>query len=132
MQEILEYLAAAGTYFLATADGDQPKVRPIGFCMPCEGRLYFCTNELKDMYKQLVANPRFEICATKPDGTWLRFSGEAVFDKRPELKEKAFAFMPPLKGMYGNPDSPPFALFYAKDVKGAFFSMAAAPKAFAF
>lgn len=77
------------------------------------GKLYFITGEAKKVCAQLKANPRFELSVSNDKGEWLRLSGRAVFDTRPELVEKAFGVMPMLKDIYGAPGGPKAAMFYA-------------------
>ena len=99
MDQVLEFLKKAGVYYLATTDGDQPRVRPIGFVMEWNGKLAFCTSSQKNMCKQLVTNPKVELCAY--DGkSALRICGKAVFVTSPEAQEKAFETMPALKKLY--------------------------------
>ena len=86
MQKILDFLKAAGTYYLATMDGDQPRVRPFGTAHIFEGKLYIQTGKVKPTSKQIAANPKVEICAFK-DGTWLRLCGELVEDDRVEARK---------------------------------------------
>jgi uncharacterized pyridoxamine 5'-phosphate oxidase family protein len=128
MIEVLNFLAECKTFYLATVDGGKPRVRPFGFFMEFEGRLYFSTNESKPSFRQLTANPNFEISAANEKGEWLRLSGEAVFDSRPEVKAKAFEVMPRLRELYDKPDSPVMAPFYVKNGEAVFCSMTAAPR----
>ena len=79
MKEVLDFLNKAGVYYLATTDGDQPHVRPIGFVMDCGGKLAFCTGNYKAMYKQLVANPKVEIACYDGKGNTLHICAKAVF-----------------------------------------------------
>lgn len=126
MQEIVEFLKSAGTYFLATADGDQPRVRPFGTAEVFEGRLYIQTGKSKDVSKQLQANPKAEICAFK-DGVWLRVSGELVRDDRREAKVHMLDAYPELKGMYSADDDNTEVLYF-KNGKAVFSSFTAAPR----
>ncbi|MFP3153497.1 pyridoxamine 5'-phosphate oxidase family protein [Lachnospiraceae bacterium ZAX-1] len=128
MIEILTFLTENKTFYLATVDGNKPKVRPFGFLMEFEGKLYFSTNESKPSYRQLVENPNIEISATNANNEWLRLYGEAVFDNRPEVKDKVFEVAPHLRGMYDKPDSPILAPFYIKNGEAAFCSLTAAPR----
>jgi uncharacterized pyridoxamine 5'-phosphate oxidase family protein len=128
MHEIANFLADSKTFFLATVDGEKPKVRPFGFFMEFEGKLYFGTNETKPSFRQLKANPNIEISAANANNEWLRLSGEAVFDYSPEARAKAFEVAPYLQGLYGNPDSPILALFYVKNGEAAFCSLTASPR----
>ena len=85
MQEVYEFLKKCGTYYLATVEGGQPRVRPFGTVDIFEGRLYIQTGKVKDVSRQLAANPKAEICAFK-DGVWLRVAGTLVNDDRVEAK----------------------------------------------
>ena len=99
MEKTYEFLKECGTYFLATADGDQPRVRPFGTSHIFEGKLYIQTGAGKDVSKQMHQNPRIEICACKGP-KWLRLSGTAVLDGRIEAQESMLEAYPSLKGRY--------------------------------
>ena len=99
MSKVHDFLDEAGVFFLATADGDQPKLRPLGFHMEMEGKEMFGVGDFKDVYKQLVANPKVEIVAAKPDGHWMRYTGKAVFDTDPKYEAAGLEAMPNLKEM---------------------------------
>jgi len=94
MKEILEFLQDAGIFYFATADGDQPAVRPFAFFMEFEGKLYFGTSEARNVYKQLQANQKFQIAVVGKDMRWLRITGKAHFDSRPQVFEAAVAAQP--------------------------------------
>lgn len=113
MQKVLDFLAANPVFQLATVEGDQPRVRPFGFHLVDNGRIYFITGEPKKVCRQLYANPRFELSVSNDKGQWLRLSGKAVFDTKPELVAKAFEMLPMLKDIYGHPNSPKAIMFYA-------------------
>jgi uncharacterized pyridoxamine 5'-phosphate oxidase family protein len=121
MSEVFEYLNGT-TFYLATVDGNKPRVRPFGFVMELKGKLYFGTNDKKPSYRQLTENPHVEICACRDGKTWLRVSGKAVFDLSPETKEKAFEAAPFLKEMYGGHDAPVLELFYIEEGEAVFSS----------
>ena len=80
MSKIGEFLKEAGVFFLATNDGDQPKLRPLGAFLDKDGKVIFGVGDFNDVYKQLLANPKCEIAACKKDGHWLRYTGKAVFE----------------------------------------------------
>jgi len=80
MSKIGDFLKEAGVFFLATNDGDQPKLRPLGAFLDKDGRVIFGVGDFKDVYKQLLENPKCEIAACKKDGHWLRYTGKAVFE----------------------------------------------------
>ena len=126
MQKVVDFLKAANTYYLATVDGDQPRVRPFGTAHIFEGRLYIQTGKSKDVSKQIHANPKVEICAFK-DGDWLRVAGELVEDDRIEAQQSMLDAYPSLQGMYkagdGNTE-----VFYFKNAKATFSSFTKAPE----
>ena len=88
MSKIGEFLREAGVFFLATADGDQPKLRPLGAFLDKDGRIIFGVGDFKAVYRQLKANPKCEIVACKKDGHWLRYTGKAVFETDPSYAEE--------------------------------------------
>ena len=130
MQRVAEFLKEAETYYLATVEGDQPRVRPFGTALLYEGKLYIQTGKVKDVSKQLAANPKAEICAF--DGnTWLRVAGELVNDDRREVKKAMLDAMPSLRAMYSEDDDNTQVLFL-KNAKGTFSSFTAAPESVEF
>lgn len=80
MSKVKDFLAQTGVFFMATVDGDQPKLRPLGAFLEEDGKLIFGVGDFKNVYKQMTANPLVEIAACKPDGHWLRYTGRAVFE----------------------------------------------------
>ena len=86
MERVVNFLKEAETYYLATVEGDQPRVRPFGTAHVFEGKLYIQTGKVKDVSKQIHANPKVEICAFK-NGEWLRVAGELVEDNRREAAD---------------------------------------------
>ena len=103
MEKAYEFLKNAGTYYLATVDGDQPRVRPFGTVHIFEGRLYIQTGKIKPVSKQIHANPKVELCAFQ-DGQWIRLAGELVEDDRYEAKASMLDAYPSLKRMYSADD----------------------------
>ena len=130
MQEVYEFLKKAQTYYLATVEGDQPRVRPFGTVAIFEGKLYIQTGKAKDVSKQLQINPKAEICAFM-DGTWLRVAGTLVRDDRREAKVHMLDCYPELKAMYSADDDNTEVLFL-KDATATFASFTAAPKTVTF
>ncbi|MDR2648481.1 MAG: pyridoxamine 5'-phosphate oxidase family protein [Clostridiales bacterium] len=113
MQEVFDFLKKCGTFYLATAEGDQPRVRPFGAIDVFEGKLYFQTGKVKDVSKQMAENPKIEICAF--DGEkWLRVQAIAADDDRTEAKQHMLDANPMLKGMYKADDGNTQVL-YLKD-----------------
>ncbi len=87
VQEVRDYLHECGIFYIATVDGDQPRVRPFGVAEVLNGKLYIQTGKKKKVFKQMMANPKFEITAVKPSGTeWIRISGKLVNDDSREAK----------------------------------------------
>jgi len=99
MERVLEFLKKAEVYYLATVEGDQPRVRPFGTVNEFEGKLYIQTGKVKPVAHQLDANPKFEICAFAK-GTWVRVSGKLVEDPRIEAQEAMLDANPGLKNRY--------------------------------
>ena len=130
MQEVCEFLKKAGTYYLATVDGDQPRVRPFGTAHIFEEKLYIQTGKSKDVSKQIQANPKVEICAFK-GGKWLRLSGTLVRDDRREAKESMLEAYPMLKGRYSADDDNTEVLYF-KDATATFSSFTEPPRTVTF
>ena len=103
MQEVYDFLKAAGTYFLATAEGKQPRVRPFGTCVMYEDRIYIQTGKVKDVSKQMEENPKIELCAYM-NGHWLRVTAEARSDDRIAVKQYMLDQYPMLKDRYAADD----------------------------
>ena len=111
MQEVLDFLKDAGVFYLATVEGDQPRVRPFGALAVFEGKLYTQTGRVKNVSKQLAANPKAEICAFK-DGSWIRIECELVDDPRIEAQEAMLAANPGLSRMYKAGDGNTQVLYF--------------------
>ena len=103
MKRVLEFLKKAEVYYLATVDGDQPRVRPFGTINEFEGKLYIQTGKVKPTSKQLAVNPKAEICAFS-EGVWIRVECELVEDDRYEAKKSMLDLYPNLRGMYDEND----------------------------
>jgi len=125
MEQVNEFLKACGHYFLATVEGDQPRVRPFGTSNIFEGKLYIQTGHVKDVAKQIAANPKVEICAFNGK-EWIRISGTLVEDPRIEPKKAMLDAYPSLRGMYNEADDNT-AVYYLKDAKATISSFTAAP-----
>ena len=123
MNEVLNFLTDNPTFYLATLDGNEPKVRPFGFIMEYEGKLYFCTSNTKNVSKQLKANPNFEISTTSDSYEWIRLKGQAIFDSSIAAKTKAFEAAPFLADTYQTPENPLFQVFYIQNGEATFYSM---------
>ena len=130
MERVCKFLKDAGTYYLATVEGDQPRVRPFGTAHIFEGRLYIQTGKVKPVSKQLMANPKAEICAFHA-GTWVRISGELVEDDRVEARKSMLDAYPNLRKMYDENDGNT-QVFYFKNATATFCSFTAAPETVTF
>ncbi len=126
MEKTATFLKEAGTYYLATTDGDQPRVRPFGTVNIFDGKLYIQTGKSKDVSKQLHINPKAEICAFK-DGSWIRVACELIEDDRREARESMLNAYPQLRAMYSEDDGNT-EVFYMKNATATFSSFTAAPE----
>ena len=122
MEEVYQFLRENPTFFLATMDGDQPRVRPFGAIDLIEGRLYIQTGRVKATIKQLEKNPKLEICGITADGrSWLRVEATAVCDDRREARQHMLDENPALKPMYSADDGN-CEVLYLKDATAYFSS----------
>ena len=126
MQKVCGFLKSAGTYYLATVEGDQPRVRPFGTAHIFEDKLYIQTGKSKPVSRQIAANPKCEICAFK-DGVWLRVAAELVEDDRVEAKKSMLDDYTSLRAMYDENDGNTQVL-YLKNAVATFSSFTAAPE----
>lgn len=100
MSRIGDFLKEAGVFFLATVDGDRPRVRPLGAYLEMDGRVIFGVGNFKNVYKQLCANPKVELVACKQNGHWMRYTGKAVFETDPKYAEAMLETLPQVKKLY--------------------------------
>jgi len=112
MNEVVEFISEAGTFYIATVKGNEPKVRPFGLVIEHEGKIYFGTSNQKYVYKQLQVNPNFEVSATAKDRRWIRIKGKA----------KAFEISPHLRDIYNTMDNPIFEVFYVSEGEATIYS----------
>ena len=126
MEKVCEFLKSAGVYYLATAEGNQPRVRPFGTAHIFDGKLYIQTGKVKPVSRQLAANPKCEICAFK-DSVWLRVAAELVEDERVEAKKSMLDEYSDLRAMYDENDANTQVL-YLKNAVATFSSFTAAPE----
>jgi uncharacterized pyridoxamine 5'-phosphate oxidase family protein len=122
MEEIIKFLQDQQVFFLATVEGDQPRLRPLGAVVEYKGKLCLCTNNRKEMYKQMKANPKVELCACSPEGHTLRLTGTVAFDPSREAKEKILEAVPMLQQMYSVDDGI-FEVFYFEQGTAVFSDM---------
>ena len=128
MQEVEKFLKECGVYFVATVDGDQPRVRPFGTANIFDGKLYIQTGKSKDVSKQIHTNAKVEVCALDKSGSkWLRITGKLVSDDRREAKVDMLEHYPSLKAMYSPADDNTEVLYF-KDATATFYSFAETPR----
>lgn len=111
MEEVQKFLKECGVYYLATMEGDQPRVRPFGTAEIFENHLYIETGKKKDVFKQIQKNNKVEICGFK-DGKWIRISGKLILDDRIEAKKDMLDKNPELRSMYDENDSNTAVLYF--------------------
>lgn len=132
INKVCEFLEKTKTYYLATVEGDQPRVRPFGTVLVFDGKLYIQTGKVKPVSQQLAANPKAEICAFDGEtGTWLRVAGELINDDSRDVKVAMLDKHPELKFMYSADDDNTQVLYF-KDATATFSSFTAAPETFKF
>ena len=130
MQRVCDFLKEAGVYYLATVEGDQPRVRPFGTAHIFEGRLYIQTGKVKPCARQLIANPKAELCAFH-NGAWVRIACELVEDDRVEARKSMLDAYPNLRGMYDENDGNTMVL-YLRNATATFSSFSSAPETVTF
>ena len=126
MKEVYEFLKKCGAYYIATVDGDQPRVRPFGTAHIFEDKLYIQTGKSKNVSKQISKNPKIEICCVS-DGRWLRIEAVAVDDGRVEAKQAMLDAYPNLKDRYSADDENTQVL-YLQDATATFYSFTGEPE----
>jgi uncharacterized pyridoxamine 5'-phosphate oxidase family protein len=130
MQEVYEFLKKCGRYYIATIDGDQPRIRPFGTIHIFEDKLYIQTGKKKDVSKQMMKNPQIAICSMSSD-QWIRIQAEAVEDDRVEAKQSMLDAYPNLKNMYSATDNNTQVL-YLKNAVATINSFNSEPKVIKF
>ena len=130
MERVYNFLKNAETYYLATVDGDQPRVRPFGTILMYEGKLYIQTGKIKPVSKQIVANPKVELCAFM-NGEWIRVAGSLVEDDRIEARQAMLDAYPSLQAMY-KADDGNTVVYYFKDAEATISSFTKAPEVIKF
>jgi len=128
--EAQQFLKKCGTYYLATVEGDQPRVRPFGTAEIFEGKLYIQTGKIKNVYKQLLANPKAEICGFA-GGEWIRIQCELIPDDRIEAKQDMLDKNPSLQMMYKADDNNTIVL-YCRNATATISSFSAPARSFQF
>ena len=130
MKEVYDFLKKAGVYYLATAEGDQPRVRPFGTIDLFDNKLYIQTGLRKDVAKQLAKNPKAEICAFM-EGKWIRVRADLILDDRREARKHMLDAYPDLRAMY-NEDDGNTAVYFLKNATATISSFTEPPKVIKF
>ena len=130
MEKVFQFLKDAQTYYLATVEGDQPRVRPFGTVHIFEGKLYIQTGRVKDVSKQIMANGKVEICAMK-EGEWIRVAGTLVEDDRTDARQSMLDAYPSLQNMYAADDGNT-QVFYLENVTATISSFTHEPEVIKF
>ncbi len=125
MKRVYDFLKKAETYYLATVEGDQPRVRPFGTINEFEGKLYIQTGKVKPVSHQIAVNPKVEICVFT-GGEWIRVACELVEDDRIEAKKSMLDAYPNLRGMYHENDGNT-QVFYMKNATATISSFTSKP-----
>jgi uncharacterized pyridoxamine 5'-phosphate oxidase family protein len=115
MSKINDFLSETGLFFLATEDGSQPKIRPLGAHLEMDGKVLFGVGDFKEVYRQMQANPKVEIAACKQDGHWLRYTGTAVFETDEKYAEVMLDASPELRNIYNEKTGNKMAVFHLED-----------------
>lgn len=127
-EAVIKILSGNPTHYFATVGLDgKPKVRPFGFMMVEGGKLYYCTNNTKDVYAQLQRRPDVEICVCTPQYQWIRLSGKVMFIDDPEMKSKVFNCSDMVKSMYKSAENPIFEAFYLDEARAVIYDFSGNP-----
>ncbi|BCJ96505.1 NimC/NimA family protein [Anaerocolumna cellulosilytica] len=129
MNKAAQFLADCGTFYIATVEKDQPRVRPFGAVVEWDGKTYICTNNKKDVFAQMKENPKVEISAMNNTGNWIRISGKLAADPRREAKEAMLKAYPSLTKMYSLDDGI-YEVLYFTEGTATIYSFGAEPEVF--
>jgi len=124
VEEVLKFLNENHTFYFATVDDNKPKVRPLGFFMAYEDKLYFGIGKQKQSYQQILENPYVELSTASAKGEWIRISGKVKIDERKEVQEKAFETLPMLKALYNEETGHKLGVFYLEEATAEIADMA--------
>ncbi|WP_373076992.1 pyridoxamine 5'-phosphate oxidase family protein [Fusobacterium varium] len=128
MKEILDFLKNNPVQFFATIGLDgRPKVRPFQFMLEKNGKLFFCTSNQKEVWREIKNNPYVELCSSTPAAVWLRIHGKIVFDDNIITKSEIIENNPLVKSIYKTPDNLTFEIFYLEDAEAVFYDFSGNP-----
>jgi len=129
MKEVVDYMHKSGVQYFATVGLDgKPKVRPFHFMFEDDGKLWFCTSNKKEVYKELQKKAFMELSVMGDNMSWLRLSGKVVFSDSLAAKERVFEKSPMVKGIYKEAGNPDFEVFYLEEVKASITEIGKSPK----
>lgn len=129
MKKILEFLEENPTQYLSTVGLDgKAKCRPFMFLFEKDNKLWFCTNNQKDVYKEIMQNPNVEVCTSSPKFEWIRICGTATFENNMEIKKDCVE-IPMIEGIYKTADNPIFEVFYLAKAKAIIADFSGNPPA---
>ena len=126
MNKVTEFLIQSGTFYLSTVENDKPRVRPFGAVAEFDGKVYICTNNQKNVFKQILANPNVEISSVTDD-KWIRLEGTLIVDERVEAKQAMLEAKPSLKNFYSINDGI-FEVLYLTEATAKIFSLCKEPE----
>jgi uncharacterized pyridoxamine 5'-phosphate oxidase family protein len=127
MSRIFDVIKQAGVFYVGTTEDDQPRIRPFGAAIEYDGKIYLCTSNQKDVFKQLIRNPKTEICGSLPGGKWVRVAGTLVRDDNDAVRTAMLEAVPQLKKMYSVGDGL-FEVLYLDNAVATLYSMGGAPE----
>lgn len=128
MKEVVEFLNENPVQFLGTTDKNgRPKVRPFQFLLEKEGKLFFCTSNGKDVYREIKNNPYIELCTSSPKYAWIRLSGKVAFSDDMSIKGEIIEHSPLVRSIYKTPDNPIFEIFYLEGAKAVIADFSGQP-----
>ena len=127
MNRVVTFLQENPVQYLATVGRDgKAKCRPFMFALERDGKLWFCTNNQKEVYKDMQENPYVEISVSSPEYAWIRLSGKVVFENNMEVKQSCME-NPIVKSQYDTADNPIFEVFYLEDAHGVIADFSGEP-----
>lgn len=128
MNEVLNFLKNNLVQFFATVGLDnKPKVRPFQFMLEKNGKLFFCTSNQIEVYKEIKNNPYVELCSSTPKAVWVRIHGKVVFDNDINIKSEIIESSSLVKSIYQTPDNPAFEIFYLEEAEAVFYDFSGNP-----
>lgn len=128
MNDVVKFLTDNLIQYVATIGLDgKPKVRPFQFTLEQDGKLYYCTSNQKDVFKELQQNPYIEISTTSPESVWIRLKGKAVFTSELSIKTTILERYPAIQGIYQNAENPVFEVFYLEEAVATFYDFTGNP-----